>query len=272
MSRMAPMHTNYVIGLGLGLLVLAVCGWWYVAEFTSGGEMATTTGDISTALGELVASGKTKITGNGFTIEVVPDTEGEVPTPPALERPIPPTPDLSAEDRVVVIGRFDATVAALKTNQKSFADWMDLGFLRYVVKDYIGAGAAWEYAALLGPDTTTPFANLGDLYTFYLKDYAKAETNLKKAIANDPSKSARFYRSLYELYTMWKPNTDMPAQTLKDGIKQTPDALDLHVLLARYYKEKGKTTESRAAYDAAISVATKAGNTEAVAQLRAERP
>jgi len=255
------------------LLVIVGIAWFYMnVRIDESGEMATTTGDISGALADLIASGATSTRGDGFTVEIDPETPAIVPPPPSLTRAIPATPDLDAQGRSIIVEKIEASIAALKQDSKLYGSWVDLGMYRHIVKDYVGAREAWEYAAVLGPNTVTPFANLGDLYTFYLKDYAKAEVNLKKAIENDPAKSVRFYRSLYELYTLWKPNSDAPAQALKDGIKAFPDALDLHVLLARYYKDNGKITESRAAYDGAISVATKAGNTEAAGQLQAERP
>ena len=46
-----------------------------------------------------------------------------------------------------------------------------------------------------------PPSNLGDLYHYYLKDFAQAEMYLKQAIANEPA-NAFLYKNLADLYTL----------------------------------------------------------------------
>ena len=40
----------------------------------------------------------------------------------------------------------------------------------------------WEYAGVLYPDNALSFANLGNLYAFYLHNNVKAELNFKKLL------------------------------------------------------------------------------------------
>ena len=64
--------------------------------------------------------------------------------------------------------------------------WLQVGLLKKVIGDYVGAGDAWNYVALIRPNEEVAFRNLADLYWRYLSDYQKAEYNFKKAISIKP--------------------------------------------------------------------------------------
>jgi len=263
--------SKFRIVLGVVFVLMCATGGYVFLARDKSPFSKSLTGDnaglsVEDVIARMMQTGSTSARGDGFTVEL----ETSKPQPPSLEREIPATPDLDAQGRTVVVSRINDTVTALKKDPKAYASWVELGQLRLIVKDYEGAREAWNFAAVLGPHTVTPFHNLGDLHMNYLKDYPTAEENFKKAMAND-IKNPMHYRSLFDLYLLWKPNSSEPVSILKTGIEKFPDALDLHVLLARHYRDTGKIPEARAAYDAAIFVATKAGNAEASAQLKAER-
>ena len=243
------------------LVILSGTAWFFLrwSALPTGGD-----GDVAAAIARMIATGATSSQGNGYTIT----TEPIAGTPPSLDRTIPATPDLGAQARALLVAKINMTVAALKKNQQSFSDWIDLGVERQAAGDYEGAREAWEYTAALSSNSATPFGNLGYLYMAYLKDYAQSEINYKKALAND-SKNPVWYRSLNDLYAIAKPAAQ--EQLLKDAITEFPTALDFQVLLARWYRDHGRVAEARAEYDVAISTANKAGNTQAASQLSAEK-
>ena len=63
----------------------------------------------------------------------------------------------------------------------------------------------------------------------------------------------------------------MYEDTLKAAIASNSKAVHFRVLLARYYKDAGRTAEAKAQYDAAIAKARELGNTTLATQLEAER-
>ncbi|MBI2604024.1 MAG: hypothetical protein HYW56_00600 [Candidatus Harrisonbacteria bacterium] len=76
--------------------------------------------------------------------------------------------------------------AVLKNDYNNIQPWITLGLARKGLDDYEGAAEAWEFASVIRPKNALSFANLGFLYGSYLKDYARAEKNYLRAIANDP--------------------------------------------------------------------------------------
>lgn len=204
----------------------------------------------------------------GYTI--VPEPVEGYPEHPAIERSVPASsPALSAEGRVQAIANLNVTVANLKKEPYVYESWIDLGTLRKLLGDTTGAREAWEYAGKLNIQQPLAFFNLANLYV-QLKDNVKAEANFQKAISLSPS-NPTLYRSLFEFYRdVYKQGGTAAEDALKAGISKVPGAVDLKVLLARYYKEEGRTAEARIQYEAAISTATAQGQRELVSALQAE--
>ena len=222
---------------------------------------------------ELDLTGVTATSGpvkkGGYTIQMVPGSV-KLPKTPSLSRAIPETPTLSAEVRTALLANIARAVANLRANPKSYGDWIDIGALRQVLGDYVGAEEALNYAVALSPDTSVAYANLGYLYANYRKGCPKAGANYLKGIAND-KRAVNTYRNLVDLYTYsYKQTTTAAEDTLKQGIKANPKTIDLKVLLARYYKSAGRTTEAKTVYDSAIAEATAQNNTALAAELRRE--
>ncbi|HEY9584486.1 MAG TPA: hypothetical protein VJI33_02840 [Candidatus Paceibacterota bacterium] len=141
-------------------------------------------------------------TGSGnIKIEQIP-ISGGVPTPPNLERPLNFPVDMTQEVRVIMGKRIADNITKLKSNSLLPNEWLALGTNRKIIADYEGAREAWEYVVKLSPKYPTAFANLSDLYGYYLKDNVKAEANYLKAIENDPTfpnyyiRASDFYREI----------------------------------------------------------------------------
>lgn len=150
---------------------------------------------------------------------------------------------------------------------------MAAGDAKYRAGDYAGARAEWEYVSRTWPANMYSFISLAQLYEKQLKDYGKAELNYLAAIKNAPSQySSGLYRDLFFLYAnLYKQDSGNAESTLKAGIAANPRAVDLSVLLAQYYRDRGRTAEAKAQYDLAIAAARSVGDTSLVATLEAEK-
>jgi tetratricopeptide (TPR) repeat protein len=163
--------------------------------------------------------------------------------------------------------RIAEITAELQSQPNDLDNWLELGVLYKSAKDYEGARLVWEYASLIRPKNTSSFANLGDLYHFYLKDYVKAEYNLKKMIENDPKMTEGYVR-LFDLYSIsYKTETTLAADILKKGIEVNPKDVGLMITLGDYYKQKEAYPLAKMSYEQALSVAKESKNNEQIAEI-----
>lgn len=147
---------------------------------------------------------------------------------------------------------------------------INLAQKRKLAGDYKGALQTLEQANKTFPNNAVVLNNFGDLYLNFLKDYPKAEESYLKLVENYPRQLSA-YHALVEIYTWTALKSDTKKENiLKQGITANPQAFDLMVLLARQYKEVGRTTEARTQYEAAVAAATAAGSTSAAASIQAE--
>lgn len=130
----------------------------------------------------------------------------------------------------------------IKLTQESPKDetnWIDVGLVKKVFNNYVGARDAWEYAKLLNPKASMSYYNLGKLYSGYLGDNKKAEANFLAALDLNAGVSdvylalAEFYRDFY------KEKHDQVDDVLLEGLNVTPLDLNLTLQLAFYYKDIG---------------------------------
>lgn len=214
----------------IGLIVLAVAAGVLIYRDTRGSKIEIT-GDTPDALKNLGI----EMTGDG-KVEIVPIEERKLPPAPALVRSTDFPSTISPEVKKIVLANLEKAITAIKKDPKNIVNWIDLGIQRKTLGDYEGARDAWEYAKAIEPGNLVPWNNLGDLYHFYLKNYAKSEENWKKTIAMKPD-YMQGYRGLYELYmySMKEKIGEIPVM-LKKGIEKNPDANDLKVMLADYEK------------------------------------
>jgi len=121
---------------------------------------------------------------------------------------IPPTlgtikivADLSPEAKTILRNRIEAQYEILRKEPNRVDIWLQLGVNRKISGDFAGAVEAWNYVVEVSPSDmrATAYGNLGDLYMYFLKDFAKAETNYTQAIALNP-KVMEYYRALFYLY------------------------------------------------------------------------
>lgn len=162
--------------------------------------------------------------------------------------------NLSPEAIQLFQQRFDETKKSLQANSDDFSSWLYLGVLKKGAGDYEGARDAFIYAGQIRPQSSTPFANLADLYAYFLNDPVKAEESIKKAIANDPN-DYNFYISLADIYRYKFPErSGMYEQTLLEVIAKFPDNPNLIAPLAAYYRDTNQTQKAIEWYEKLVKL------------------
>ena len=171
--------------------------------------------------------------GNGVVATLPPGvtiTQTSVPVSggikaPSLTQPVTYAVGL-APDAVITLKTNIATLrASLQTNPAQGDTWLQLAIYYKSAGDYMLAEQVWLYLTKAAPTSYVAFANLGDLYTNYLKNNAKAEANYKQAITLKPDYVDN-YRNLYYLY-LSEGNTTAAAAIVAQGLKANPNNPDL---------------------------------------------
>jgi hypothetical protein len=212
-----------LVGIGVALLI-GVGGYALISgkvSFPGSASNATSTSPNATTTSVNGVSG----TGS-FNVEAVSDV-------PSLDRPITITANLPEEAKVTLTQLLTQEMADLRKEPNRVDIWLKVGTNRKIAGDFDGAIEAWNYVAEVAPTdvSATAHGNLADLYMYFLKDYAKAETRFNQAITLN-GHVIEYYRALFYLYKdIYKDKTKAQA-TLTLGLKNNPDNADLLQLRA----------------------------------------
>lgn len=161
---------------------------------------------------------------------------------------IPPERQKEQEDM------FKALVRKINQEPDTLAFWIDLGLVKKVFEDYLGARDAWEYAGLLRPKDSVSLANLGDLYWHFLPNFPKAETNFLKALENNPENLA-LYKDLSDLYLFsYKEKAALADDILLKGLEKNSKSVALLAWLGNYYRDLGDAAKARGYYQQALEI------------------
>lgn len=192
---------------------------------------------------------------DGYTVEVVskvsPYPKPDINYEPKITALLPDDSVKQVKDTIV------AVKSDLRKNDQDANSWIRLGLQYKTLGDYKAAKDTWEYAKYLSPTNIVPPNNLGDIYQFYLKDYKKAEENLKYLVSIDPTYIPA-YRALYSLYGTIGSNER--EGMLKYGLSKNPKSIDILVLLAEYYRSQNNKDLAKSYYIKASSTAKDDGN------------
>jgi Tfp pilus assembly protein PilF len=189
---------------------------------------------------------------------------------PDFRAPINFSSSIQADVKAALESTATKLEAKLTADSLDLESWVNLGVVRKMGGDYAGAEKAWLFVTQAAPNNPLAYANLGDLYQNFIKNYPKAEKNYLTEIKLSP-KDEGAYLNLYTMYAnQYKQGTSAAEDILKKGIAALPDSVALHVQLARFYKAKNDTTDARVQYDAAIAAANKAGQGAVALQIQAE--
>ncbi len=151
------------------------------------------------------------------------------------------------------------SLALLKQYPYNTHEWNTLAIYWKAVDDFSGAAEIWEYLLKVSPNNSVYLGNLGELYQSFIKDYPKAERYYLEVMKSNPAR-VDMYRNLHDLYKyLYKTETNSAIEILKDGLAHNKNNLELLVLLANDYKERGFVKEAKVYYNEAIKAAEKAG-------------
>ncbi len=210
--------------IGIGALLLVAAGAYVVVS----GGLTTGTGNLETeSTTNIVASGDgVEVGGSGHGTIAVAENQNNAVIPDYKE-PLSIADSLSAEVRNALSAQFEVTVAALAKDETDFAAWNNLAILRKTAGDYAGAEEIWIYVSKVFPSSAVPFNNLGVLYMDFLKDYAKAEVNFKRAVTNN-SGDVNAYQQLVSLYTVYGYKDKAAAlELIEQGLRDNPSSQSL---------------------------------------------
>lgn len=229
---MHRMKKLYMFGGGAVLLVLIAVGlWWYV--------------------GQRVAA----------PVAVMPDLGHEVVI----------NANLPEEAQVALHTNIKNFTEALNENPEDVEAWLDLALQYNIAQDFDAARAVWEYLSDTAPQQTTSLHNLGNLYTYNLPDYPRAETYYREAISRNPTNLIHYF-ALHELYRYYyKVDTTAAVDVLNEVLQVDPDAPDVYLALAAYYRDEKHDTDLYVEMMLkARDVLERKGNTEKARQVEAE--
>ena len=171
-----------------------------------------------------------------------------------ISRPILVKIPISDSSRKSALAKLDELIKLIKGKYDYVNAWYDLGAYRIVIGDYDGAIDAYKFVVLLKPGDYISYANLGDIYMNYLKNYPLAEENFLKAIKNN---SAYFF-GYTELATLYENNFNDGKQKAEDlfllGIKLNAENLYLKIKFAEFYERNGKKSEALALFREVLSL------------------
>lgn len=247
---------NVIILIVIAALGVSVLGYFIIKDLRSGAEVKKEEIKVEATAsppGEtpplLIKEGR-----EAREVEKKEETVVSLPPTPDLNREIMYKALVREEDKPKIEAEIKIISQTLKDNPDYPQGWLQLGILRKYIGDYEGAGLAWEYATKIRPVDYVAFNNLGDLYHFYLKNFPKSESAIKKVIELKPD-YVQAYRNLFELYTLsYKEKANLADDVLILGISKNPKAYDLMVALAMYYKEKGDKTGARKYFEEALKL------------------
>jgi tetratricopeptide (TPR) repeat protein len=150
---------------------------------------------------------------------------------PSLDRPVVVPPTFPADAEKLIREKIANVTGELKKDNSNMDNWLALAVYRKMMNDYDGAREIWEYVASVRPGNFVPYANLGDLYGYYLKDPAKAETDFLKALEIDKTQVSVYYNTAMFYKDVLNDKTKARA-ILEKGIKLNPQTSEnLKILL-----------------------------------------
>lgn len=268
-----PKNTQNIYRVVVLIIAIGIAAYLYMHQThkapVSGTGVATST--IPTSQATVASSTASGATG-AYTIQALPLPTGtKLPPAPNYKLAITCTSAISTSQCSTLQSEAVTLQSRITKNGQDLQSWINLGTLHKTAGDYQTAILYWQYMTKMYPDNPAAFNNLGDIYTNFVKDYSKAESNYLTAIKVFPSDPAP-YKNLFVLYTTTSYTGGVGAAEaiLKKGIVANPKAVDLEVTLARYYKSLGRTADSKAAFDAAISSAQSQGQTQLATQIQQE--
>lgn len=254
---MPPMQKQFTFKAIIGLCIIGIGVWLLLLG--KGGMIPDGNAVQEGGASSTISMGGVNLNvPDGVTVEQLPLEPKDV-TAPALDRKITFPDFYTGDAKSIMQQKIDDAVGQLKEDPTQFAYWLELATLRSNLQDYGGAKEIYEYLNAVSPNNSISFMNLGNLDYLYFKDYPEAEKNLKQAVVNNP-KNMQTYRSLYELYSVYKKDTNAGVDALLEALAVEPDNIDFLILTGREYENRGDTANARTYLGKARDQAQSLGN------------
>jgi len=224
---MENIKNKQILGI-IAVTILAIIVGFYIyndntAQDTAGEESPTATST------ETTNNTGINIEGDGdYTVEIVP-VSNNLPKPPSLGRKIVFSDDTSLESRAVITANMDVLYTKIGENDRDISAWTELATYYKIANDYEGSREALEYVTKIAPNSSLAYRNLGDLYSYYIKDSVKAEKNFLKAIELLPSQ-VEYYSTTADFYRNVLGDTQKAISIIEQGIVANPNSPDLKTL------------------------------------------
>lgn len=225
--------TNRNLIIGVVVLVLVAAGIFLaIRQSKDGVPSSTATTSDTLNFDPNATTSQTIVTPSGtYTITPVgEDASGVVA--PDYKAPVAFSAQTDTAVRSAINAQLKETQDVIAGDAYNFEAWVNLGILHKMGGDYQGAATIWRYVARIYPKSTVPLDNLAGLYMDFLKDYARAETNLKASISLD-SHDLHAYQMLVDLYTTYGYKTKADAIAIvNQGLAANPNDATLLQLKA----------------------------------------
>lgn len=271
MADMNTMNTSTMRALAFLIFAIAIVAGGYVYQNSREAALAAvpnTANATSSAQFSTVAPGQDTSRG---TTNIIPINAEATYKAPQYAQTLSFAGAFSTSDKTALQGAYKKAVDALAVDKLDFNAWISLGTINLMAGNVAKALEIWNYASTQWPSNVVSHNNLGDLYMNNLRDYAKAEAEFLAAIKNKPN-DPNPYKNLFTLYsdTSYKPTNTAAEDILKKGIAAMPTAVDMQVMLARWYMKMDRTPEAKTMYQTAYDNAIKLGESSLAAQIKAE--
>jgi len=254
-------NTQYVLGSVAIIVLIGLIGWYIVEDLKTDSPKPSEEQMNQEQQEEVV---------------IQEESSGTIQTPvadiphPLLNREVMIPENFPEEAAVAVRENIETLTAQITENPNLFQSWMNLAAQYKIINDFEGAAEVWEYLNKVAPQNTLARVNLGNLYHYDLKEYAKSESAFKAALAVEED-TPQAYLGLHELYRYsYKTDTANAKDILNEAMEALPENVDVVMALASYYKDLGRTSEAVGAYQEARTRAEKLGNTALVTTIDAE--
>ncbi len=161
---------------------------------------------------------------------VKPDLLGK----PEIAETIGAPGKFTPEQAAVIRANFNIARENIRADENNPLNWLYLGILYKTVGDYDKTSEAWEYVTRRWPDDAPAYANLADLYAFYIKDQAKADQYFRLALEKQVN-NLHLYRNAYTFYRYEMKDDKHAKEILQEGVNLNPDnSADLQYILDHY--------------------------------------
>jgi predicted Zn-dependent protease len=256
-----------VIGIVIALCLIAAGCYIIRTGKYSSSPTTSTTASTTTATAPGSDTG-VQVTGGTATVRDV--NSANVPAPDHSS-PLVFTSSVTTDVQQALNAQYAQIKTILAKDPYNFSAWITLGTVNKIAGNFNTTAADWQYVTKIYPKDHVAFDNLGDLYINFIKDYPKAEMNLKEAVTLFPQDLSG-YENLFSLYADYgyKAGTGAAEAIMNEAIEKNPASADLHVLFAHYYAKKGDAANAKIQFNAAIALYQKTGNTDAAAELQTE--